>query len=124
MLHLLSVDKKIIWGIFIALFTLGPLPGQITSTTADHVDTIAYPVHTSEDPLFIFYQTYQVHKPGTLTATLPGNDSFNFQWSCIVPRDRGEKLRLPSPARRVAVVYPVPAPGWSSPSGKTGHRKH
>ena len=84
------VDKKYLLCLWAALY-LGflPLPdlsGQITSTTADHVDTLSYLAgNNARDPLFVFYQQDQILKPGTLTATYPGGGTFNFDWSKYNP---------------------------------------
>ena len=63
--------------------------GQITSPTADHMDSLAYPVKEGKDPLFVFYQTYQSFRPGTLTATLPGSAEYSFEWSRYNPDTDG-----------------------------------
>ena len=68
-------------GIIFALASLWPAMAQVSSSTADHVDTLGYlPGNTDRDPLFVFYQTDKVHIPGTLTARYPGPGSFNFEW--------------------------------------------
>lgn len=68
-------------GTLFALGSLGPTQAQVSSSTADHVDTLSYlPGNTARDPLFVFYQTNMQHIPGTLTARYPGPGSFNFEW--------------------------------------------
>ena len=84
------VDKKTFWGVLLLTLIFCVLPskrvaGQITSLSADHVDSLAYPVKEGKDPFFIFYQTRQVYKAGSLSATLPGNGSYNFEWSRYNP---------------------------------------
>ncbi|MCK4750309.1 MAG: gliding motility-associated C-terminal domain-containing protein [Bacteroidales bacterium] len=74
------VEKKALTGVILFLLTIIPAWTQITSSTVDHVDTISYPVSPAEDPLFVFYQVNQVPKAGSLTATLPGTDNYNFEW--------------------------------------------
>ena len=59
--------------------------GQITSGTANRLDSLDYPDSPGQDPLFVFYQTQGVYTPGSLTATLPGSGSYNFQWSRYNP---------------------------------------
>ncbi|MCK5136575.1 MAG: gliding motility-associated C-terminal domain-containing protein [Bacteroidales bacterium] len=71
------------------LFAVSIAWTQITSSTADHVDTISYPVSQGEDPLFVFYQINQVPKPGSLSATLPGSGNYNFEWSKYNPAING-----------------------------------
>lgn len=61
------------------------LAAQLTSVSADKVDSLAYPVKEGKDPFFIFYQANQVLKTGDLRATLPGNDSYSFEWSRYNP---------------------------------------
>ena len=55
-------------GLFLTLISVlistGTVRAQITSPAADYVDSLSYPVHPGKDPLFVFYQTNQVPKPG------------------------------------------------------------
>ncbi|MCD4709658.1 MAG: gliding motility-associated C-terminal domain-containing protein, partial [Bacteroidales bacterium] len=69
-------------GLFVALFSMEETVAQITSASADHVETLTYPPgNPAEDPLFVFYQINGANKPGSLTATYPGAGNFNFEWS-------------------------------------------
>ena len=88
------VDKKYLLnlaaGCFLALFFVQDVLAQISSGTADHVDTLSYPPgNPAEDPLFVFYQTDGVSKPGTLSATYPGAGTYNFDWSKYNPAING-----------------------------------
>jgi len=68
-------------GIIFALSSLSPLLAQLSSPTADHVDTLSYlPGNTDRDPLFVFYQTEKEYIPGILSAAYPGPGTFNFEW--------------------------------------------
>ena len=80
MLQTLPVNKKIVLLGFLAMFLFDFSWGQITSTSANQVDTVSYPVSTAEDPLFIFYQVNQAPRPGSLSASFPGPGLFNFDW--------------------------------------------
>ncbi len=85
-----AVDKKCIlgWGLglMFTLFFMSPTVAQVTSATADHVDTLIYPPgNPDRDPLFVFYQPNQEHIPGTLSASYPGPGNFNFDWSMYNP---------------------------------------
>lgn len=85
-----AVDKKTLRGaLLLSLILCLPLfisvEGQINSATANRVDSLAYPVKEGKDPLFAFYQSGEVEKLGTLSATLPGNGSYDFQWSSYNP---------------------------------------
>jgi gliding motility-associated-like protein len=89
-----AVDKKYVlgWtlGLIFALSSISPAVAQVSSATADHVDTLAYlPGNTARDPLFVFYQTDQVYKPGSLSARYPGSGSFNFEWRKYNPGTSG-----------------------------------
>jgi gliding motility-associated-like protein len=84
-LRLGPVHKKILLGAILATTVCTLSRGQITSATANRRDSLSYPVSEGRDPLFIFFQTNQVHKPGSLTATLPGSEDYNFQWSRYDP---------------------------------------
>ncbi|MGW8316294.1 MAG: T9SS type B sorting domain-containing protein [Bacteroidales bacterium] len=64
---------------------LSGILGQLTSPTADLVDSVSYPGRVAEDPLFVFYQFNGASVPGTLAATLPGGGSYNFEWSRYNP---------------------------------------
>lgn len=79
------VHKKIILVVLLSVLTMITVMAQITSTTADRVDSLAYPIHFGKDPFFIFYQKYQVFRSGSLTATLPGSGDYNFEWSKYDP---------------------------------------
>jgi len=88
------VDKKYLLclalGIIIMLSPLQKGMAQVTSGTADHVDTLTYPPgNPAEDPLFVFYQPVTGNKQGSLTATYPGGGSFNFEWSMYNPAISG-----------------------------------
>ena len=81
-----AVNKKTFRGVFLLTLILfsvhsKQVAGQITSPTADRADSLAYPVKEGKDPYYIFYQTGQEYKPGSLTASLPGNGSYTFEWS-------------------------------------------
>jgi len=89
-----AVDKKYLLGfaagLIVALFPLQESMAQISSATADHIDTLSYlPGNTAEDPLFVFYQTDNIYKPGSLTATYPGGGNFNFEWRMYNPAING-----------------------------------
>jgi len=73
----------------VASFTFMTTWGQVTSTTADRMDTVTYPVSPAEDLLFVFYQVNRIAKPGSLTATLPGTESYSFEWSRYNPSING-----------------------------------
>ena len=83
------VEKKLIIGVIFLLCCLNFTWAQITSSTADRMDTVRYINSPEEDPLFIFYQMNQGYKPGNLSATLPGSDSYNFEWSRYNPAING-----------------------------------
>jgi gliding motility-associated-like protein len=77
-------------GLIMTLFYMPEGIGQITSATADHVDTLTYPPgNPAEDPLFVFYQLDKVNKPGSLTATYPAAGNYNFEWSRYNPAISG-----------------------------------
>ena len=59
--------------------------GQLSSPTADLVDSVSYPVREVKDPLFVFYQINGASVLGTLSATLPGAGNYNFEWSRYNP---------------------------------------
>lgn len=85
-----KVDKNYLLclaaGLIFTLFSLQRTSGQITSATADHLDTLGYQVgNTARDPLFVFYQQDGIDKPGTLTAVYPGGGIYNFDWSRYNP---------------------------------------
>jgi gliding motility-associated-like protein len=89
-----AVDKKYLFGLaaglIVALFSLQETVAQITSATADHIDTLSYPAgNPARDPLFVFYQLDGVSKPGSLTASYPGGGDFNFEWSMYNPAING-----------------------------------
>ena len=89
-----AVDKKYLLcltaGLIMALFSLQATMAQISSSTADHVDTLTYPAgNPAEDPLFVFFQLDDIYKPGSLTATYAGGGNFNFDWSMYNPAING-----------------------------------
>ncbi|MEN8158259.1 MAG: hypothetical protein ABFS10_15005, partial [Bacteroidota bacterium] len=88
-MHRTPVHKIIFWGLILALTLPGHTMGQITSPTADYIDSLGYPVSEGKDPLFIFYQTNGTHRPGSLSATLPGSDLFSFEWRLYNPAISG-----------------------------------
>ena len=73
----------------IFMFAFNFTVGQINSTTADRVDTLLYTVSPAEDQLFVFYQVNRIAKSGSLTATLPGSENYNFEWSKYNPAIHG-----------------------------------
>ena len=79
--HLNRPGTGLILTLITVLISTGTVSAQITSPTADYADSLSYPVHPGKDPLFVFYQSNQVPNPGSLGATLPGNGSYNFEWS-------------------------------------------
>ena len=83
------VEKKLIIGLILSLCYFNITWAQITSSTADRIDTISYNNSPGEDPLFVFYQINRVHKSGSLSATLPGTDNYNFEWSKYNPTING-----------------------------------
>lgn len=88
------VEKKYFLGLaagFIAvLFSLQEAVAQISSATVDHIDTLGYLAgNPARDPVFVFYQTDGLSKPGSLTATYPGAGSFNFEWRRYNPAING-----------------------------------
>jgi len=84
-----QVHIKYITGLILCLFSLQMARAQISSSTADWVDSLAYEESPARDPLFIFYQLYGVSKTGSLSATLPGPASYNFDWSIYNPELNG-----------------------------------
>jgi len=77
-------------GIIIMLSPFQHGMAQVTSSTADHVDTLTYPPgNPAEDPLFVFYQPLTGNKQGSLTAIYPGGGSINFEWSMYNPAISG-----------------------------------
>ena len=89
MLHPGAVDKKLFLVGMIFMFAFNFTVGQINSTTADRVDTLLYTVSPAEDQLFVFYQVNRIAKSGSLTATLPGSENYNFEWSKYNPAIHG-----------------------------------
>ncbi len=83
------VEKKIISGLIFSLFAVSIAWTQITSSTADHVETISYPVSPDKDPLFVFYQINQVPKSGSLTASPVSPGNYDFEWSKYNPAING-----------------------------------
>jgi gliding motility-associated-like protein len=79
--HLKRGGTKLFVAIAFMLLPAGAIWAQITSPAADYTDTLSYPVHAGEDPLFVFYQVNQAPKTGSLEATLPGNGTYSFEWS-------------------------------------------
>ncbi len=89
-----AVDKKyylgLAAGLILALFSPRESMAQISSPTADHIDTLSYlPGNLAEDPLFVFYQSNDIYKPGVLSASYPGGGNFNFEWSMYNPAING-----------------------------------
>ncbi len=84
-----SVEKKFIIGLILAFCTFSITWAQITSTTVDRVDTVRYKNSPGADPLFVFYQINQIPEAGSLWATLPGSDTYNFEWSQYNPATGG-----------------------------------
>ncbi len=94
MIRVGAVDKKyllgLVAGLLIALSPLQECMAQISSSTADHLDTLTYlSGNPAEDPLFVFYQIDNIYKPGALTATYPGGGTYNFEWSAYNPAING-----------------------------------
>ena len=70
----------------VLLFALiGINRGQISSNAADSRDSLSYVNSPGKDPLFVFFQSNGVHKPGSFTATLPGSENYSFEWSRYNP---------------------------------------
>jgi len=80
---------KLLTGLILCLFSLQVSQGQISSASADWVDSLSYEESPHKDPLFIFHQTYQANIPGELSATLPGSGTYNFDWSKYNPELSG-----------------------------------
>lgn len=76
-----TVHIRILTGLILCLFSFQMIQAQITSATADWLDSLSYETSTKKDPLFVFYQLNQGFKAGSLTATLPGSEVYNFEWS-------------------------------------------
>jgi len=81
--------RTVFLGMFLGFFPVLTAWSQITSPASDRTDTISYPVSPGSDPLFVFYQTNQGYRPGSLTATLPGGGPFSFEWSRYNPASGG-----------------------------------
>ena len=81
----LTAVKIFLTGLILYLFAPDIAKAQITSPTADHVDTLSYRVKAVKDPLFVFYQVNRIPKAGSLSATLPGSDSYDFKWNRYNP---------------------------------------
>jgi len=89
-LHSLTIHKKTFRAALLATLIISSSAfnkalGQITSSQADHVDSLAYTHKQGKDPFFIFYQTNQVYKAGELSASLPDGGSYSFEWSRYNP---------------------------------------
>jgi gliding motility-associated-like protein len=89
-----ALNKKYLWGLIAALITvcisLQDTVAQISSGTADHVDTLGYlSGNPAEDPLFVFYQLDGVSKAGSLTVTPPVPGTYNFEWRKYNPAING-----------------------------------
>ena len=79
--HVKKYRKQWTLVLALALMPLFPLQAQISSSTADHVDTLTYLAGNNDrDPLFVFYQTGGQYVPGSLRAQYPGPGNFNFEW--------------------------------------------
>ena len=72
--------KIIVAAIFFLLISFMEANAQLTSSSANRVDTVTYPVSPGKDPLFVFYQTNGVSRPGRLTASPGSPGSFTFEW--------------------------------------------
>ena len=81
----LSAVNIFLTGLILYLFVPGIARAQITSPTADRTDSLSYPVKAGKDPLFVFYQVNQAPKAGTLSTTLPGSGSYDFEWNRYNP---------------------------------------
>jgi gliding motility-associated-like protein len=81
----LPVHINYITGLILCMFSVQIAQSQISSATADRVDSLSYEQSTSKDPLFVFHQLNQGNKAGELSATLPGAGSYNFDWSKYNP---------------------------------------
>jgi hypothetical protein len=74
-----------------SIFFLGntgmPVCSQISSPSADYVDTLGYPVHPEKDLYFVFHAGEQGNPvTGSLTAVAPGGTpGFDFSWSMYDP---------------------------------------
>lgn len=80
-IHVNKFSLKWPLGLILALLPFFSSLAQVSSSTADHVDTLSYlPGNTDRDPLFVFYQTDGQYIPGTLLARYPGPGNFNFEW--------------------------------------------
>jgi gliding motility-associated-like protein len=89
-----ALGKKYITGLalawILAFFSIQDTQAQISSSAADFIDTLTYlSGNQAKDPLFVFYQPEEIAKPGSLTATLPGAGSYNFEWSRYNPAING-----------------------------------
>lgn len=71
--------------VLMAVFGWQPAGGQISAPGVDATRSLTYPVHPAEDPLFIFYQSYEGYRPGSLTAEGPGGGTFDFIWTQYDP---------------------------------------
>ena len=85
----LPVHIKLLTGLILCLFSTQMVQAQISSATADRVDSLAYEVGLQKDPLFVFHQLNQGNKTGELSATLPGTETYNFSWSKYNPELSG-----------------------------------
>jgi gliding motility-associated-like protein len=59
--------------------------GQISSPTADFIDSLDLPVSGGQLPLFAFHQTNGASKPGSLSARHPSGGNFTFAWNRFNP---------------------------------------
>ena len=80
----LKPGKKLAAGLML-LVILTTAGAQITSPEADYRDSLAYPLRMEKDPLFVFYQTHGVYRPGSLRATHPVTGFYDFEWSRYDP---------------------------------------
>jgi len=81
-----ALGKKYVFGLgagwILTLFFTQIAVAQISSSTADFIDTLSYMTgNPAQDPLFVFYQPEEGLKPGALTANYPTAGSYNFDWS-------------------------------------------
>jgi len=84
-IHKKSFRGALTVALIISSTALNTAVGQITSSSANKVDSLAYTQKEGKDPFFIFYQTKQVYKAGELSASLPDGGNYSFEWSRYKP---------------------------------------
>lgn len=89
-----ALNKKYLFSmgmvLLMATFSANLSVAQVSSSTADHVDTLSYlPGNNDRDPLFVFYNPPLENITGTLTATYPQAGSYNFEWRKYNPVSNG-----------------------------------